>query len=163
MTIPRFRSTAAFTQRSRTAAPLIDRATFVLFSLGGERFATPVEVVERVLRPGSSQADLTTTVTHAGRQVPLLNIRAALGIATPADRSAGARTLVFTVQQVWVAAEVDAVYEVATLDASLVGGLPDSRSDGRPWPIGSRGLFTRHDQQVIVLDMARVMMQVTRS
>lgn len=163
MTIPRFRSTAAFTLRSRLSAPMVDRATFVLFSLGGERFAAPVEAVERVLRPGSLPAELMTTVAHAGRQVPLLDIRTALGIATSTDRSAGARMLVFIVQQVWVAAEVDAVYEVATLDASLVRRLPASRDDGRPWPVGSRGLFTRHEQQVIVLDMPSVMLQVIRS
>ena len=163
MTIPRFRSTAAFTLRSRTAPPTVDRATFVLFSLGGERFAAPVEAVERVLRPCSLPVGLTTTVAHAGRQVPLLDIRTTLGIAPSGDRSAGARMLIFTVQQVWIAAEVDAVYEVATLDASLVNGMPAARDDGRPWPVGSRGLFTRHEQQVIVLDMARVMMQVMRS
>ncbi len=41
--------------------------------------------------------------------------------------------------------------------------LSSGMCDGRPWPVGSRGLFTRHEQQVIVLDMPSVMLRVIRS
>src|SRR6187551_2651036 len=120
MIAPRFRSTAAFSRRHRQAK-IVDRATFVIFSLQGQRFAAPVESVERVLRGAPSRDGVMTSVEHSGRRVPLLDLRSALGLAPQAASALGSeRTLVFAVQGAWIACAVDAVYEVATIDASIV-------------------------------------------
>jgi chemotaxis signal transduction protein len=153
MSMPRFRSTAALSIRQRQAAPTIDRATFVLFSIGRHRFAAPVTLVERVLRGGVSDAH----VAYSGRQVPVVDLRlafrdAAAGPSTLATR----RLLIFSVQEVWIAAEVDAVHEVATIDASAVEALAVTAER----VVGARGRFQRHGHEVIVLDMLRVVRAV---
>lgn len=155
MSMPRFRSTASLSVRQRQVAPTIDRATFVLFSLGEHRYAAPVTLVERVLRGGAVGAD--AHVTYAGRQVPVLDLRLAFG-DVPAGPSplATRRLLVFSVQEVWLAAEVDAVQEVATIDASAVEALAADVE----YVVGARGRFQRHGHDVIVLDMLRVVRAV---
>lgn len=178
MTVPQFRSTASFTLRQRNSAPTIDRATFVVFSLGGHRFSAPVEAVERVLRqtPSRVTPEITTAIApddvvqHAGRQVRVVDLRAPLGVDAAVPGATGQRTIVFTVQGVWVAAVVDAVFEVATIDAATVRSLPSephapwATSDVVPaWPAGARGLFRRHDHDVLVLDMTRVLRSVFAS
>ncbi len=154
MSMPRFRSTAALSIRQRQAAPTIDRATFVLFSLGPHRFAAPVTLVERVLRGGVAS---DAHVAYSGRQVPVVDLRLAFrdtsaGPSTLATR----RSLIFSVQEVWIAAEVDAVHEVATIDASAVEALPVTAER----VVGARGRFQRHGHEVIVLDMLRVVRAV---
>lgn len=181
MTAPRFRSTAAFTMRQRHTAPAIDRATFVIFSLGGQRYAAPAESVERVLRYAQSEAHALSLVEHNGRQVTVIDLRDVLqhasrelscdesghappmGGSPPPSRSMalGQRTLVFSVQDAWVAATVDAVYEVATIDATLVRPV-EAESDLRtvaPTAV-VRGRFVRHDHHVLVLDLLRVVRAV---
>jgi chemotaxis signal transduction protein len=170
MNMPRFRSTAALSVRQRRVVPTVDRATFVLFSLGAHRFAAPVTLVERVLRArpanaGSADADAADAdaadadlhIAYAGRQVPVLDLRLAF-----ADRAARVsardtrRLLIFSVQEVWIAAEVDDVQEVATIDASAVESLPVDVEH----VVGARGHFHRHGHEVIVLDMLRVVRAV---
>ncbi|MBL0171900.1 MAG: chemotaxis protein CheW [Gemmatimonadaceae bacterium] len=173
MTAPRFRSTAAFTLRQRQAVPAIDRATFVIFSLGGQRFAAPAEAVERVLREVPSGAGGQIVVEFGGRQVPALNLRQTLceaagvrttGAAGPPHGepiALGQRTLVFSVRDVLVAAAVDAVYEVATIDAALVKPVnPETALQVVSSSHVIRGQFVRHDHNVLVLDMLRVVRAV---
>ena len=160
MTAPRFRSTAAFSRRHRQAK-IVDRATFVIFSLHGQRFAAPVESVERVLRGAPSADTVTETVEHNGRRVPVLNLRSALGFtaeATATERSG--RTLVFTVQSAWIACDVDAVHEVATIDASTVELFAPAIADEATRPDAARARFTRHEHEVLVLDIVRVVRSV---
>ena len=171
MTAPRFRSTAAFSRRHRQAK-IVDRATFVIFSLHGQRFAAPVESVERVLRGAPSHEAGMTSVEHSGRRVPMLDLRAALGFIPKAASARGLeRTLVFAVHGAWIACAVDAVYEVATIDASTVqlfaaAGANDgaTRDDATPpdamRPNAARARFTRHEHEVLVLDIARVVRSV---
>lgn len=160
MSVPRFRSTAALSIRQRQAAPTVDRATFVLFSLGGHRFAAPVTVVERVLRGGAVMNDAHVAdghVAYAGRQVPVLDLRRAFGEASAVPSTLGTRRLlIFSVQAVWIAAEVDAVQEVATIDASDVEALAANAEH----VVGARGRFRRHGHDVTVLDMLRVVRAV---
>ncbi len=173
MTVPRFRSTATFTMRQRHVAPVVDRTTFVIFSLGGQRFAASAESVERVLRNASADANGPATLEHRGQQVPVIDLRDALrpalrdALATSgvpsrvASMAPGQRTLVFSVQDQWVAATVDAVYEVATIDAALVQPVAASAPNGDAPPrLAVRGQFSRHDQVVLVLDMTRVVRAV---
>jgi chemotaxis signal transduction protein len=165
MSVPRFRSTAALSIRQRQAAPTVDRATFVLFSLGEHRFAAPVTVVERVLRGGAVGADARVAdadvadghVAYAGRQVPVLDLRRAFSAAQAVPSTLGTRRLlIFSVQAVWLAAEVDAVQEVATIDASDVEALAANAEH----VVGARGRFRRHGHDVTVLDMLRVVRAV---
>ena len=173
MTAPRFRSTATFTIRKRHVAPVVERTTFVIFSLGGQRFAASAESVERVLRNASAEGNGPTTLEHRGQQVPVIDLRDALRPAlrdaiaasgSPsrvASMAPGQRTLVFSVQDQWVAATVDAVYEVATIDAALVQPIATGSSNGdAPARLAVRGQFSRHDQVVLVLDMSRVVRAV---
>jgi chemotaxis signal transduction protein len=171
MTAPRFRSTAAFTLRQRRTAPVVDRATFVIFSVNGCRFAAAAESVERVLRE-VVEGSANPVVHHLGKQIPVIDFRQVLRDATPTASvrtpasvgGMGQRTLVFSVRDVWVAATVDAVYEVATIDAAQVQPVESSTPQGTSGAAGAidvvRGCFVRHDQDVLVLDMLRVVRAV---
>ncbi len=173
MTAPRFRSTATFTMRQRHVAPVVDRTTFVIFSLEGQRFAASAESVERVLRNASADGPGPATVDHRGQQVPVIDLRDALrptlrdaiaasgGPSRVASMLPAQRTLVFSVQDQWVAATVDAVYEVATIDAALVQPVAAGAPNGdAPTRLAVRGQFSRHDQVVLVLDMTQVVRAV---
>lgn len=156
MSIGRFRSTAAFSPRARANVVAVDRATFVIFSIGGHRFGVSVERVERVVRAHFAH----DSVTYDGRSVPLADLASALGLAlAPSIRS---RVLVFSSGQSWIAAAVDAVHEVATIDASMVAPLV---YDGtRTYlPGGARGVFTRQEQTVLVLDVALALLTTAHS
>ena len=161
MTAPRFRSTAAFSRRHRQAK-IVDRATFVIFSLQGQRFAAPVESVERVLRGAPASDAVMASVEHSGRRVPLLDLRRALGIiGRIASTVRHQRTLVFTVQGAWIACAVDAVYEVATIDASTVELFATTAThDDSVRPDATRARFLRHEHEVLVLDIMRVVRSV---
>jgi len=150
MSIGQFRSTAAFAPRVRTSAVAIDRATFVIFSIGGHRFAAPVERVERVLRVDAA----LPSATYGGQTLPLADLAASLGLARAP--STLARVLVFSDGSSWVAAVVDVVHEVVTIDASLVAPL--ACTDALTYvPLGARGVFSRLNEDVIVLDVTRAL------
>lgn len=156
---PRFRSTAAFAARTRATAPAVERATFVTFSLGGRRFAAPVETVERVLRWSAvrpagadhAEGDLGT-VSYAGRNVPLVDLAGALDLEY--QPSASSRALVLTVPGGWLAAVVDDVHEIATVEAASIEPIAPDRVD---LPAGVRGAFMRHDREMLVLDIVRAL------
>lgn len=164
MNAPRFRSTAAFAHRQRAAAPTVDRATFVIFSLGQQRYAVPVELVERVLRVSNPDSAPMDHAHFAGRDVRLIDLASALRApealmpASNLETSPHTRVLIFALPAVWVAAVVDVVHEVATIDASTVAPITRSVPDAATFTApGVRGHFTRADQTVLVLDMIRVM------
>ena len=171
MTSLGFQSTAAFATRARSTAASIERATFVTFSLGGRRFAAPVETVERVLRwtavkqacLGRGDSDSTTHVPHAGRDVPFVDLAAHLALVY--EPSSMSRVLVLGMPTGWLAAVVDAVHEIATVDAAsikLVGrAVADQGKAGREpdgsMPHGVRGIFMRHGHGTMVIDIARAL------
>ncbi len=161
MTVPRFRSTAALSTRQRRSTTQVDRATFVVFALGDRRFGVPVESVERVLRhdqgliADASDAGLGH-LTYRERQVPILALEPALALPAAATPDAATRVLVFTVHNVWVAALVRTVFEVAMVDASLVTPLDTAEVA----VVGARGRFARQGAEVIVLDMLAVVRAV---
>jgi chemotaxis signal transduction protein len=156
---PQFRSTSAFAARARRSAPAIERATFVCFMLGGRRFAAPVESVERVLRwnviDANAEGDVpqVRTVSYARRDVPLADLAGHLGLE---DRpSAASRVLILNVPTGWVAAVVDAVLDVATVDAAIITLV--ERSEAPDLPRGVRGMFIRQNQPLLVLDVGRAL------
>lgn len=169
MSTPRFRSTAALSVRQRRTAPHVDRATFVVFTLGAHRLAAPVESVERVLRPparpvaqspdaqGIDTRDRgASTVGYSGRAVPVLSLETGLCLPASGASSAARRTLILQVHDVLVAAEVDAVLEVVTIDVAAVEGIDEAGAA----LTGARGRFVRHGHEVIILDVLRVVRAV---
>lgn len=168
MSVPRFRSTAAFALRARNRKPSVERATFVTFSIGAERFAAAVEAVERVLRwtactPADGVAGaLPVNVQYAGREIPLVDFADRLGLTS--RPSPASRVLVLNVANGWLAVIVDEVHEIATVDAasiSLAGIAPALAVDGvASTPAacaGARGTFVRDRREIVVLDIARAL------
>jgi chemotaxis signal transduction protein len=169
VTSPRFRSSAVFAQRSRGEVALVDWATFVVFALGGTPWAVPVEGVERVLRVVRDGGDAPATIAHRGRQIPVFElghaVRSARHTNPPtwsppvgaptSDAMHEGRWLILALYDGWVACLVEDVREVVTIDAATVRAVP--LDDPRQIPeAGVRGAFTRREQEVLVLDMARL-------
>ena len=162
MNAPKFRSTAAFASRARSAAPVVERATFVTFSLGGWRLAAPVETVERVLPCDNSVRDGGTHVSYGGVSVPLVDLAAKLGGAL--RHSDASRVLILKLPAGWLAAVVDEVHEVAVVDAALISTPSRRNSDESndragesDLPPGVQGLFVQRDRETLVLDVGRAL------
>lgn len=150
----RHRPTAA------NAATAVDRATLVTFTVGNDTLAAPVGTVERVLRgvapsciPGMPDW-LEGVIEHRGIMVPVIDLRRRFGREARQDGGAS-RILVFSTQPDWLAAVVDTVSEVVTVDAativpppSLVRGLSGAYL---------LGMITHRQQVVLVLDIAKVL------
>ena len=169
MTSPRFRSSAVFAQRSRRDVALVEWATFVVFVLGGTPWAVPVECVERVLRATRAIGDAPEAIAYSGRQIPVFGLARAVRTARhasiptysmpiespPSGAMDDGRWLILALYDGWVACLVEDVREVVTMDAATVRAAPvdDPRqtADG-----GVRGAFTRREQEVLVLDVTRV-------
>jgi len=153
MTRPQFRSTASFTRRTRTTT-VVERATFVLFSIGGKRFAAPVEVVDRVERPTAAMF-----AAHDGCRAPetglFLDIAAPLGVALGTGEATSRRVLVVTLPHGACRIPVDAVHEVAAIDAALV--LPLDRDDPSHESAELRARFERQEAWVYVVDLVRLL------
>lgn len=159
----RFKSTANFDRRHRSVATPVERATFVVFSLGTVRCAAPVEVVDRVLRVESATHVMhSATINFQGQPVRLIDIRPPLQLFEPMSQSPHARVIVFSVLGERLACAVDAVHEVATMDAAVVRPLPVDTSGWwcaghqRGWPACARGIFSRQGHDVVILDMLRL-------
>lgn len=152
----RHRSAAA----AAAAAAAIDRATLVTFTVGRDVLAAPVESVERVLRyvapsPIPGMPDwLEGVISYRGVMVPVIDLRRRLGRESAAT-GAGTRVVVFNTQPDWLAAIVDLVSEVVTVDASTITPPP-------PLVRGLSGAYllgmVKHKEQVVlVLDIAKVL------
>jgi len=164
MTSPRFRSTAAFAQQSRREVSLVDWATFVVFTLGGRYWAVPVECTERVVRTSVHDGPSPTSIKHGEQLVPVFDLARAIltdlpplpiALGAPSSSATDRGWLLLSVHEGWVACLVDAVREVATIDAATVRAVP--HNDPRQARGDSvRGVFTRRDHEVLVLDLSRV-------
>ena len=156
-----FRSTAAFATRARSTAPAVERATFVTFSLGGRRFAAPVETVERVLQL-PAEVHGGTHVSYSDIDVPLVNLAASLGLVSRLSDSS--RVLILNLPAGWLATSVDEVHAVAVVDAAMIslagrdnGSSASTRSGCDSLPPGVQGLFVLRDQETLVLDVGRAL------
>ena len=91
---------------------------------------------------------------YGGRAVPVIDLRTRfdLPIATAREQ---ARILIFTTGEEWIAAAVDAVDEVATIDArELEESPPIFRGLARQY---LRALVRRGNQVIVVLDVAQLL------
>lgn len=138
----------------------VERSQLVVFRVGRERYAVDVFSVERVLRyekPRSIPnvpAWLDGVIDYGGRAVPVIDLRTRFDLpaSTEVDH---ARMLVFTVGDERIAATVDAVDEIATVDAAsleeppaIVNGLARQYL---------RALLRRDDEVTVVLDIAQLL------
>ena len=137
-----------------------DKTQIVTFRLGEDLFAADIFSVERVLRyrePTSvpnAPPWLEGVTEYQSRVVPVVNLRARFGLPViPAINET--RMLVLSTEGTWVAAVVDAVLDVSTLDASkLAPPPPIFRGLAGEY---LRGIVRRDDRLVILLDVARLL------
>jgi len=151
----RHRSAAA-----AAAAAAVDRATLVTFTVGEDTLAAPVESVERVVRfahpsPIPGMPDwLEGVIEYRGVMVPVIDLRRRFGRERP-TAGATTRVVVFNTQPDWLAAIVDAVKEVVTVDASSIAPPPSLvRGLSGAYLLG---MLKHRDQVVLVLDVAKVL------
>ncbi|HEY0928330.1 MAG TPA: chemotaxis protein CheW [Gemmatimonas sp.] len=162
MSVSRFRSVreiagtgASSRLARRRARPVVERSTFVIVSLGGERMAIAVESVERVVRPFSS----LPVMLYDGRQLPYADLARPLGRTLRFGEGDQRRVLVVRDgardgERRW-AVPVDAVHEVMAVETALVLPLAADAPD-----VGCEGVqahFERHGQTVLVLDAVRIL------
>lgn len=148
------------TALAAAAAAAVDRATLVTFTVGEDTLAAPVESVERVVRytqpsPIPGMPDwLEGVIEYRGVMVPVIDLRRRFG-RERLTTSATTRVVVFNTQPDWLAAIVDAVTEVVTVNAAsivpppaLVRGLSGAYL---------MGMVKHRDQVVLVLDVWKVL------
>jgi purine-binding chemotaxis protein CheW len=137
----------------------------VTFRLGDDRFAIDIFVVERVLRFTTPAAVpklpawMDGVIEHGGRVVPVIDLRARLGMPRIARRPEN-RTLVLTVGDEWLGVTVDSVHEVMSVPADDVAPPP---------PIFRgldaeylRGLVRHEGSLIIFLDVSRILTSTER-
>lgn len=137
-----------------------DKTQIVTFRLGEDLFAADIFSVERVLRyreptpVPNVPAWIEGVTEYQSRVVPVVNLRARFGLPAVAAASE-TRMLVLTTEGTWIAAVVDAVLDVSTLDpARLAPPPPIFRGLAGEY---LRGIVRREDRLVIFLDVARLM------
>jgi purine-binding chemotaxis protein CheW len=140
-------------------------AQIVTFRLGDDLFAADIFSVERVLRyqaptPIPNVPDwIAGVLDYRGRVVPVLDLRRRFGLPTR-EVVGETRTLVFVANGQWIAAIVDAVLEVASVDPSKLAPPP-------PLFRGLAGEYlrglVRHGSRLIVyLDVGRLLTSTER-
>lgn len=135
------------------------RRQLVTCEAAGEHFAMDIASVERVLRytaPSSvpnSAAWLRGVISHGARLVPVIDLRERLGLASP-DVDARARIVVVTLEDGPLGVIVDAVHEVAAIDAASVEPPPAVyRGLSKEYV---QGIVTRGERLFVLLDIARL-------
>ena len=132
----------------------------VTFKLGDDVFAADIFSVERVLRyqPPAAVPDvpdwIAGVIDYQQAVVPVIDLRLRFGLP-PARSREGARILVCSADGHWIAAIVDAVLEVTTVDAASVSPPPPLfRGLAAEY---LRGIVRRSDRLIIFLDVARLL------
>jgi chemotaxis signal transduction protein len=135
----------------RRARPAVERSTFVVISLGGDRMAIAVESVERVVRPFSS----LPVMLYDGRQLPYADLAKPLGRTLLFGEGDQRRVLIVREGERRWAVPVDTVHEVLAIETSLVQPLA---LDARDVAVeGAQAHFERHGHDVLVVDAVRVL------
>ena len=142
-----------------------DTSKIVTFRLGDDLFAADIYSVERVLRYQTPTVVpnvppwIEGVLEYQARVVPVVNLRRRFEMPAAAA-AAQTRILVFNAGGEWVAAVVDAVLEVASLDpASLQPPPPLFRGLSGEY---LRGIVRRGDRLVIMLDVGRPLSSADR-
>jgi purine-binding chemotaxis protein CheW len=132
----------------------------VTFRLGDDTFAADVFCVERVIeyqRPKvipNAPDWIEGVIEYQSRVVPTINLRRRFELP-PAAQAAVARIIVFAVEKEWIAAVVDSVQEVRTVDSSVISP-PPPMFNGLPCEY-LRGIIREGDKLTIYLDIGRIL------
>ncbi len=132
----------------------------VTFRLGDDLFAADIYSVERVLRfqpptpVPNVPAWIDGVIDYQGRVVPLINLRNRfeLPVVPPGPDT---RILIFNASGEWIGGVVDAVLDVAPLDAGKLAPPPPLfRGLAGEYLLG---IVRRGDRLVVFLDVARLL------
>ena len=139
---------------------VVEKRQLVIFRVGDQQYAADVFSVERVLRWTAPRAIpnvpawLDGVIDYGGRAVPVIDLRTRFDLAVSASREQS-RILVFTLGESWIAATVDAVDEVATVEARELEEPPTLfRGLARQY---LKALLRRGEQVIVVLDVAQLL------
>jgi len=140
--------------------PVVDRRQLVTFRVGADLYAADVFAVERVLPYAPPRAIpnvpawLDGVIDYGGRVVPVIDLRTRFDLPVAPNREQS-RILVFGVDAQRIAAIVDTVNEVATVDAAALEEPPPIfRGLARQYV---RALVRRGEQVIVVLDIAQLL------
>lgn len=132
----------------------------VTFRLGDDLFAADIFSVERVLRyqaptPVPNVPEwLAGVIEYQKRVVPVIDLRQRFEMEPRAPDN-HTRTLIFTAAAEWVAAVVDAVVEVVTVDGAQVAPPPELfRGLSAEF---LKGVVRRGERLIVFLDVARLL------
>ena len=137
----------------------------VTFCVGDDTFAADVFAVERVIeyqRPKTIPSVpewIEGIIEYQSRVVPTINLRRRFELP-PARSSTGNRIIVFNVEKDWIAAVVDLVQEVRTVDSSQLSPPPPIFR-GLPCEY-LRGILREGDRLTIYLDISRLLSTTER-
>ncbi|MBA3646097.1 MAG: purine-binding chemotaxis protein CheW [Gemmatimonadaceae bacterium] len=132
----------------------------VTFCLGDDTFAADVFCVERVIeyqRPKSipSVPDwIEGIIEYQSRIVPTINLRRRFELPEAAGAKV-TRIIVFNVEKEWIAAVVDSVHEVRTIDSASISA-PPPMFRGLPCEY-LRGVVREGDKLTIYLEIGRIL------
>ena len=140
--------------------PAAERRQLVTFRVGADLYAADVFSVERVLPYVAPRAIpnvpawLDGVIEYEGRVVPVIDLRTRFDLPVAPNREQS-RILMFSVDEQRVAATVDTVNEVATVDARDLEEPPAIfRGLARQYV---RALVRRGEQVIVVLDIAHLL------
>jgi purine-binding chemotaxis protein CheW len=141
-------------------SPSTTVSKIVTFRLGDDLFAADIYSVERVLRyqqttPVPNVPEwIEGVIDYQGRVVPVINLRRRFEMPA-APIGAETRILVFNVAGEWIGGIVDAVLDVATLDAGkLAPPPPIFRGLAGEYLLG---IVRREQRLVVFLDVGRLL------
>ena len=137
-----------------------ERTQLVVFRVGGDTYAVEVFSVERVLRYEKPRpipnvpAWLDGVIDYGGEAVPVIDLRTRFDLPSSLDVG-HARVLVFTVDGRRIAATVDSVDEIVTVEAAALEDPPPIVNGlARQY---LRALLRRDDVVTVVLDIAQLL------
>lgn len=141
------------------------RRQLVTCEVDGELFALDILSVERVLRYTAPRAVpnsaswLRGVITHGTQLIPVLDLRERLSLAVSED-APRARIVVVALEDGPVGVVVDAVHEVATVEAHAVEAPPAVyRGLAKEFV---QGIVRRGEQLFVLLDVARLVTSTER-
>lgn len=151
MTTP-FRSLAGLASRRRTR-PVVERSTFVVVSVGDERLALPVEMVERVLRvPPLGEG---TTVQVEDDIIAYTTLATVLRVPAETTDTGARRLVLLRERERRLAVSVDAVHEVLAIETASI--LPYAQASPGVRDSARVATFERGGLTIVVLDARRLL------
>lgn len=137
----------------------------VTFCVGEDTFASDVCAVERVIEYQRPKAVpnvpdwIEGIIEYQSRVVPTINLRRRFELPSAAS-GAAMRIIVFNIETEWMAAVVDSVHEVRTVDAAELSAPPPIFR-GLPCEY-LRGILRDGDRLIIYLDISRLLSTTER-